>query len=122
MSTNYDIKFEPGDEYLQITVTGTAEIADILAILDDISNDGTFVCSRRFWNFLDCDLNFSSDELRLIAEIGKSRDSQPGKAALLVDRDLEFGQLRVHEVFRSTDDHEVSVFRDEAEALDWLLT
>ena len=118
---HFHIELVEPEHYLRAVIDGEATLEDLIAVMDAMTEEGSFQSSRRLWDLRNCDLKVSSAKLRDIAEIGKSRDSGKGKGALLVSRDLGYGLSRIHKVFRESEDHSVEVFRDEKEALCWLL-
>lgn len=67
--------------------------------------------------------SFGAAESRAISEINRRLASRRGSArvALLVESDLGFGVLRMHEVLGQSPNLQVRVFRDMVEAQHWVL-
>jgi hypothetical protein len=108
------------DGLIRIKCSGTATLQDALEGMRAISPEGTFEADLRLWDFRGCDITLSSDELREVGEVGQTLDRRTSRVAVLVDSDLNFGLMRVHEVHRESERTGFRVFRDEAEALAWL--
>lgn len=88
-------------------------------IIDDLVEKDIY--ERRLWDLSKIDFNWSTDQLRSIAEYGKKVFSKPNKLALYAPKDLAFGEMRVFEVYREQHGHALPmVFRKEKEAIDWL--
>ena len=118
----FEIQSGVDNEYLRAVLHGKASYADFIAVIDAMTNEVSFSCPKRLWDLRDCDLTeMSSDELRRLAKYGQAKDAGVGKGALLVSDDLTYGLSRIHQVFRESDELEVRVFRDEVEAVAWLL-
>ena len=63
----------------------------------------------------------SASEIRDIAEVVRaSPDIRDGKRALVADKDLVYGMLRMLELLTSQGGHGYRAFRDVREAADWL--
>lgn len=76
---------------------------------------------RVLWDLRDATFELSSGDVQEFAHFGKRHSPFAGlKMAFLVSRDLEFGLLRMFEVFRATERTRTAVFRDRAQALLWL--
>ena len=110
-----------GDDYLTIALRGKASKSDLRSVLDSITVDGTLMHARRLWDLRDCELDVVYNELVELAGIARSRDPVRGRGAVLVAKDLAFGQLRIYQAFRESESNDVMVFRDEDEAIEWIL-
>ena len=77
--------------------------------------------TRVLWDLRGARFDLEADEVRSLAEfikrISAARDL---RTAFVVSRDLEFGLLRMFEVFRETDCAATSTFRDKQQAVEWL--
>lgn len=118
---SHNIVFERDAQIARIVLHGSVSVADILDALDAITSDGVFVCKRRLWDLRGCQLNVTAQELQQVAKVGQSRDVSGSRGALLADDDLNFGLSRLHEIYRQSEFIEVKVFRDELQALTWLM-
>ena len=119
MAFTYQI--EQGDDYLTVALHGKASKSDLRGVLDAITVDGTLMHPRRLWDLRDCELNLAYNELVELAGVARSRDPVFGRGAVLVAKDLAFGQLRIYQAFRESDSNDVMVFRNEEEAVAWIL-
>jgi hypothetical protein len=73
------------------------------------------------WDFRSAELEFAAPQVRELAQF--ILDSQPSppppKVAFVTGRDVDFGMVRMFEVFRAGPSTEVRAFRDYDEALSW---
>ena len=60
------------------------------------------------------------EELEEIASHASSADLDSARVAMLVIKDLSYGVSRMYEAYRKSPLTDVKVFRDEAEAIEWL--
>ncbi|CAB5090000.1 hypothetical protein D3OALGA1CA_844 [Olavius algarvensis associated proteobacterium Delta 3] len=124
----HQMKVEPLLEHCTIqTVDGLTTIhfsraptiGEAKIVIDKLADERSY--HLRLWDFGDIFFNFSMDEIREIAEYGKSKFLEPNRMALVAPQDLAFGTLRAFEVYRQEDTHSIPrVFRAKAEAIDWL--
>ena len=63
----------------------------------------------------------NAEELEEIASHASTADLDPSRVAMLVSQDLSFGVSRMYEAYRKSSMTDVKVFREEAEAIEWLL-
>ena len=76
---------------------------------------------RVLWDLREATFDLSSNDVEEFAHFGKRHSPFAGlKMAFLVSRDLEFGLIRMFEVFRATERAQTAVFRDKSQALLWL--
>jgi hypothetical protein len=92
-------------------------VSEMIEAFDDFVARGPI--SLRLWIF-ESGVNYSTPELRTLAEYGKKVALLPSRNAFVVPDDLSFGLVRMHEVFREQSAYESHVFRDEQEAAAWL--
>lgn len=102
-------------------VVGRPTVQDILDVNKKLSEGGEFIVGGRLWDFRDSAVDFTAAELAEIASVSNRMGWHPSKIAILVGNDLTFGLSRMYQVFRESEHTAVSVFRDESEALRWLL-
>ena len=77
--------------------------------------------ARVLWDLREVTFDLSAADVEQFAEFGKRHSPFAGlRMAFLVSRDLEFGLLRMFEVFRATERTQTAVFRVRAEAIHWL--
>src|SRR5262245_1920909 len=76
---------------------------------------------RILWDLREAHFNLLTNEVRDLADFVK-RHSPFGdlRTAFVVASDLEFGLIRMFEIYRGTESAKVAVFRDKDAALEWL--
>ena len=122
MDDEFRFELNERDGFLEMTLYGPVTFDNVTNVLDEISESGVFKFSCRLWDLSACKLALSRDDLVALAEIGKSRDTSHGRAAIVATADLNFGLSRMHEVFREHGNlSSVKVFRDRDEAVQWLV-
>ena len=121
MGEGFRFELEEREEYLKGKLYGSATLANLMAVLDAVSKDGIYVHARRLWDLSECSIELSSDDLRSLAVSGKNRDLSKSRVAFVASSDLTFGLARMHEVFREHSGFSSKVFRDEDEAIRWLV-
>ena len=119
MAFSYQIN--QGDEYLTITLNGKASKSDLKGVLDAVTVDGKIMHPKRLWDIRGCELDIAYDDWVELAGIAQSRDPNTGRGAVLVAKDVAYGQLRIYQAFRESESNDVRVFRDEHEAIDWII-
>lgn len=76
---------------------------------------------RLLWDLRDARFDLELDEVRGLGEFIKQLSPPRAyRSAFVVSRDLEFGLLRMFEVYRESTDTATSVFRDKRDAVDSL--
>jgi hypothetical protein len=108
------------DGVARVTFDEPVTFDDALAAFRALTCEDAFVASRRVFDMRGCDLRVTSSELRRLAYVGKEEDCRPSRIALIADRDVTFGRLRQHRALRQSAHTDISVFRDEADAMRWL--
>ena len=120
MADAFTYTLDSSEGFLRVTLHGVARHADVVGVLDAITEDGTFLYPRRLWDIRDCELELTYDELADLGEGPKSRDLPDSRGAILASKDVTFGVSRIHSVFRESENMSVMVFRDEQEAVNWM--
>ncbi|MDJ0918436.1 MAG: hypothetical protein QNJ05_11770 [Woeseiaceae bacterium] len=120
MDDTFSYNLDSSEGFLRVTLRGVARHADVITVLDAITEDGTFLHPRRLWDIRDCDLDLTYDELTDLGEGAKPRNIPDSRGAILASKDVTFGVSRIHSVFRESENMSVMVFRDEDEAVSWL--
>lgn len=105
-----------------VKIVGQLNVQELLDANKKISKDGRFIYNCRLWDLRECFVNFSSAELQTIANFGDQADYRDAKVVLLVATDLSYGLSRMFQAFRKSEHTAVAVFRDENEAMRWLLS
>ncbi len=120
-----EIKYDRSLDCIVINVTGKLEHNDLPKLAQDlidhknfrININQIFDCSNGSMDFTTYELQKIADDFGLIAEVlGLER-----KLALVVSRDVDFGQMRQYEVFFAPGPGvSIHVFRSLAEARIWI--
>ncbi|MCG6910454.1 MAG: hypothetical protein LJE94_10070 [Deltaproteobacteria bacterium] len=119
MSAIYEICEKQG--VLVVKIEGDPEVSDITQALDQIRDESGYRNLARLWDFRNATFNFSVSELEEIAAHAASADLERTKVAMLVSQDLSFGVSRMYRAYRQNEFTDVNVFKDESEAIKWLL-
>ena len=106
---------------MRIRVQGSLDYETTVAIYGQLAPEGRFLSRRRLWDLRGCSMALTPDELKEFARMAVAYDSEPARAVVLVDSDLEFGLIRIHGVYRESKFVEHLVTRDDAEAVAWVL-
>ena len=109
------------DGVLFINIEGDPTVQDIKKALDKTRDKSGYSNLSRLWDFRKTAFDFSAEELEEIASHASSADHDPSRVAILVSQDLSFGVSRMYEVYRKNTLTDVNVFRDEPEAIAWLV-
>jgi hypothetical protein len=118
MKATFEIHEKEG--VLFIGIKGEPTVADITQALDQTRDESGYSSLSRLWDFRKAVFDFSAEELEEIASHAASADDRPAKVAMLVNQDLSYGVSRMYEAYRKNALTDVKVFREEAEAVDWL--
>ena len=105
---------------LVVTVTAVPTADELIEVLTEIRNDTGYTHQLRLWDFRKSEFNPSDSELKKIAMHAAGGDEGPSKIAMLVGSDFSYGMSRMYYAYRSNEKAEVNVFRDEADAMNWL--
>jgi len=116
MST--DFTFERNGDITKIRLHRQLTLDEILNVVDEIAQSD--ISNRRLWDLTDY-FNFESDEIAKIAERGRTHWPSSSRVAYIAADPLSFGLLRMFEVYREQENYETRVFREEQDALKWLM-
>ena len=119
MTAEFDIVEKQG--ILHICITGEPTPEDLVNILQKIQKNSQYTHRLRLWDFQNSTFHLAKEDLEKVAAQAATADGVPGKVALLVEEDLSFGVGRMYEAYRSSAATEVEVFREESDAIAWLL-
>lgn len=120
MKATFDIFKKEG--VLIISITGDPTISEIKREIDQTRDESGYSSPSRLWDFRQASFDFPAEELEEIASHASSADLNPARLAMLVSKDLSYGVSRMYEAYRKSSLTDVKVFRDEAEAIKWLIT
>lgn len=92
-------------------------LLELLGAMDEVVVGG--VSRRRLWIF-QFGANFTTSEVKEIAQHGIEIWPVPSRSAIVAPDDLTFGLARMHDVFSEHEGLKIRVFRGEQEAIVWL--
>ncbi len=104
-------------------VTGPVGPAEVVAAFKTIFDHPEYEAGMTYlWDFRDANINLRLDGIHQILRFLDSHQKQRGvgREAILVSRDVDFGQGRMVESYTDTSPFTLRVFRDRDEALAWL--
>ena len=103
------------------TVSSPLTLEDIREAAAAVWRDVEAPRIRVLWDLREARFTLSTSEIRDLAEFAKEHSPFAQlRMAFVVTRDLEFGLLRMFEVFREARSVRTAVFRDMEKALAWL--
>lgn len=104
------------------TGSGELNLSEMKAAARDLWNTRGFGGKCVLWDMRHSRFNASPEEVRELAEFARTGSRlEPGaRMAFVASGDLEFGLIRMFEVFREDERTETNVFRDVEEAWSWL--
>lgn len=121
MPMAYELDLDETTGLARVTFLGSPRYRDVADALRAVVRDGAFIAPRRLWDLRSSDLFLSHEEIQKIGELAQSFDTGPQRTAILVDRQVDYGQGRVFHAYRQTETTDVRVFWSEDEAVAWLL-
>ena len=103
------------------TVSGPLTLKEIRKAAAAVWKDIEGPRIRMLWDLRDAQFTLSANEIRALAEFAKQHSPFSHlRMAFVVAGDLEFGLVRMFEVFREAESVRTAVFRDMQQALGWL--
>ena len=103
------------------TVSGTLTLDDIREAAAAVWRDVEAPRVRVLWDLREARFTLSVTEVQDLAEFARLHSPFDHlRMAFVVAGDLEFGQIRMFDVFRETATARTEVFRDMEKALSWL--
>ena len=106
--------------------SGTVGFAEIKAAASQITHHEAYSPQLPvIWDFRQAKMDLSLDEMWQLIETGRQLigDVWPGKVALVVSHDADYGQGRMYEQLSESLVHNrFQVFRDYEQAITWLAT
>lgn len=119
MKTVFDLTSEPG--IILGVARGRLTLPDLREAAAQFWREVRAPEARVLWDLREATFDLSSDDVRTFAEFGKRESPFAGlRMAFVVTRDLEYGLVRMFEVFRENSRTQTAVFRDRAQAVEWL--
>lgn len=118
MSKNYQIEYLNGITKVSFNASPTYD--DVKIVIDDLSENHPY--EKRLWDFSNIKFDFKVYEIDDIAEYGKKKFVKPNILAIIAPDDNAYSEMRIFEVFREQENKShARVFRNEEEAIKWLL-
>lgn len=115
MAKNYSVDIT--GQITTVRFSRAPGVDDVRAALDEVFERSP---SRlRLWD-LTCGVDLPPEQVRELAEHGKSLTSPVAKVAVVATEDLTYGLSRMYGIFREEEHVEFRVFRTEQEARAWL--
>jgi hypothetical protein len=111
---------ETTEGYLRITLFGSVQHENVKTLFQQISDIDESISCRRLWDLRNCTLDLTSAELIGLATVAKELGLPDGRGAVLADKDVNFGLSRLYRAYRESDNATVRVYRNEAEAIEWV--
>lgn len=118
MEDKYTI--EHVDGITRIIFSSNPAYSDAHEIIDNIADN--FPYDKRLWDFSRIKFDFTVEEIKSIAEYGKSKFSKPNKLAIVAPDNWAYIELHIFQAHRHQKNiSETRVFRTVPEAERWLL-
>ena len=121
MSITYTI--DKNNRFIHRVVSGTVTSDEILAHITEILQHPDYQPGMKSLTELRAiQQSASPEDIRQIANfiLGRSKDVQGGRAALVVTKDVNFGMARMMELLTESSPLSIGVFRELTEAYEWL--
>ena len=119
-----DCSFDPKRGIRIHICSGTVDPDDILQALHEVYSDEGFSHSHHaIWDFRNCTVKISGDEMQKIINYVQRYRKGPGggKVALVVSRSSDFGLARMYNLLSEYQvDRDLMVFRNYDDALKWI--
>ena len=117
MSKSYTIKYV--SDITKVEFFKTPSYSEIKFVIDEIADN--FPYKKRLWNFTDTKFSFSDNNLKAIADYGKSKFPNPNKIAIVAPDNIAYDEMKAFQAYRSQEKHsEARIFKTEHEAIEWL--
>lgn len=115
------IIIDPNTGVALATCTGTVRLSDAQAGVVSLWEHPKWPGEAAVWDLRTARLEFSTAEVREAAQfvLGRQPSTPPKRVAFVTAHDMDFGLIRMFEVFRESPETEVRAFRDLEPALDW---
>ena len=122
MDKSFRFEIEERETFVKLTGYGVATVEDCKKLISAISKDGVYVFARRLYDLNECRLELSGDDIKSLADLSRPLDPSQSRIAVVASEDLNYGLARMHAVFREHDNFSIRAFRDEDEAIRWLVS
>jgi hypothetical protein len=117
----YSYKIDTADKVIMGRGTGILNAGEILAVRQEIREDGEFNATfNRIIDLRDVtEISISVDDLRLM--VGPVAYSKPSRIAFIANDDFKFGMTRMYTAFCNYGANDCQIFRDMTEARQWIM-
>jgi hypothetical protein len=117
----FSMKTDPATGIVIATCSGSLGLGDARDGATALWENPQWSGQAVVWDFRDAQLDMSSGNVREIAKfvLDHQPASPPPRVAFVTGRDVDFGLVRMFEVFRAHPATEVRTFRDYDEAVSW---
>ncbi len=118
-----ELKIDPKTGLAVATGTGTLGLLDAQKSVRALWEHPDWPGERAVWDFRGARLDFSTVDVREAAQfvLGNQPPKPPQRVAFVTAHDMDFGLVRMFEVFREHPATEVKVFRELEPAIAWAL-
>ena len=117
MPDNYIIEIK--DTITCIRFQVAPEIDDVYQAIDDLVEH--YPTQLRLWDASKRGMKLSANDLKKLSSYGREHFPTPGWVAIVAPTETAFTSSQLFEAYRNDDETHVKVFRNEADAIDWLL-
>jgi len=116
------IHYDPEQNVLFTDVTGSVSLDEIMAYYSEVERMGLNPQYSVLADYTKADIELNYNDISLMASrrCSVSREAESMKIAVVAPIDNVFGTARMYEGVLSDERFEINVFRDRAEALQWL--
>ena len=119
---SYTVRLDEETGIAFMTITGEADLPELIRAVAALSPGGRYVSRRRLWDLRDMVVSVTPDELELLAKAAVVRDTGgSARVAIVAEEDLTLRLSRIFEAHRSSIDVGVRAFKDEQAGIEWLL-
>jgi len=118
----FSIRLEPETGILIATCAGSLDLGDAEQGVRAVWENPEWSGKPILWDFREARLDFTTPDVRQLAQwvLEGQPSTPPARVAFVTARDVDFGLVRMFEVFREHPATEVRVFRDYGDAVFWV--
>ena len=117
----YHLELDPATGIATIRVEGRYTMDEFFDHLPETWSQPGYKSHPRLWDLRGADLEFSSAEIRRLAQfVVRARGGDPHRTAFVLGSELQFGMARMFESLTHGSGVERGVFRDLSVAVAWL--
>ncbi len=105
---------------VRLIFSGHTGLHDVVLATERIMEDGRILATRRLFDFRKAEVHFSPEDISRISARSISNEPGESKIAILVRGDVQYGLSAMFGGLAWDSSRSIRVFRDDAEAVDWL--